>query len=186
MSIRWATMSARAGGVVALLALTAGCAGSRPVASPVSTGARPAPVAVSPADSTRFPDPAGGCTPGLSPPGGGRAAVDYVDFLQANGRQYVAGLAGTRLTISPSDLGPPVLQVRCSVAAANDATGLVFGKPPDGYSAFLAPGTTVYGVRGWSPLCRLAAMHDHELHVYLAYRAATDVATVEPCALHHG
>lgn len=187
MQFRWVTLVARVGGVSILLAVTAGCGGSRPAAAPLVTGARAAPAAASPAGSTGRPEPAGGgCPPALSPPGGGKAAVDYVDFLQANGRNYIADLAGTRLNVSLSDLGPVVLQVRCSFAAANDATGLVFGRPRDGDAAFLAPGTTVYGVRGWSPLCRLAAMHDHELHVYLAYRADTDVATAEPCALHHG
>jgi hypothetical protein len=176
----------RVTGVLILLASIAGCSGSRPAAAPVSTGTGAAPAQVSPADSTRPAELARGCPPALSPPGGGMAAVDYVDFLQANGRQYISGLGRKGPSISPAELGPVVLQVRCSYSAANDATGLVFGKPRDGDAAFLAPGTNVYEVRGWSPLCRLAAMHDHELTVYLAYRADTHVATPEPCALHHG
>jgi len=162
-------------GTLILLATLAGC-GSR--APSISAGG------VRPAESVRQPGLAPGCPPAHAPPGGGQAAVDYVDFLQANGRNYIADLAGNRVRISPSDLGPVALQVRCSYAAVNDATGLVLGEPRDGDSAFLAPGTRVYTVRGWSPLCRLAAMHDHVLLVYLAYRPDVKVATPEPCALN--
>jgi hypothetical protein len=178
-------MSMRVTGLLILLVSTAGCSGSRPAASPRSVASAADPAGASQSARAQ-PELARGCPDPQSPPGGGRAAVDYVDFLQANGRNYIADLGGNRLTIRPTDLGRVALQVRCSYAAVNDATGLVFGKPRDGDAAFLAPGTNVYGVRGWPPLCRLAAMHDHEWHVYLAYRPDATVATAEPCALHRG
>ena len=150
MPIRWATTPVRVTGLLILLAATAGCTGNRPAAAPASTGTSAAAAAVSAADSTRRPEPARGC-----PPGGPLATVDYVDFLQANGRQYLSGLSGNKLTVSPASLGPAALQVRCSYAAANHATGRALGMPRDGDSAYLAAGTTVYEVRGCavSPPC---------------------------------
>jgi hypothetical protein len=162
-------------GVLILLA----SAGGHAAATPAATG-----VLVSPAgatDSAKQPEPARGCPPPVSGP----AAVDYVDFLQANGRNYIADF-GVGLRVSPPDLGTVVLRVRCSYAAVNNATGMVSGPPRDGDAAFLTPGTKVYNLRGWSPLCRLAAVHDQAWHVYLAYQPDTEVATPEPCALHRG
>jgi hypothetical protein len=111
--------------------------------------------------------------------------VDYVDFLQANGRNYIAGL--TRVPpITSTDLGAHVLTVRCSFSELNHRTDQMTPQPRDGDAAFLTPGTPVYSIRGWSPECRLAAHEPGQLHVFLAYRTGGKVATPESCALRHG
>lgn len=137
------------------------------------TGSTPTPISTSP-DCPRFG----------SPPGGGFAIVEYVDFLQALGRNYIAGL-GHMDTITNNDLGSQVLVVRCSIAAVNNTTHQVPLEPfRDGDAAYLAPGTPVYSVHGWPISCRLAARRvDGALHVYLAYQPNTRVATPEACAL---
>lgn len=115
--------------------------------------------------------------------GQGYAAVDYVDFIQAFGHQYLADFAG-RVIPAParSDLGAVVLRSRCSFAALNDRTHKDPGRARDGDTAFLAAGTPIYAIKGWSTQCRLAAEHNGRLHVYLATEDHAAVATPRPCA----
>lgn len=177
-------MSVRTSGVWVLVMLLAGCSSGRTVARPTSTATPADSPSTSPtvlAQPTLTP----GCPPPKAQPGGGYAAVDYVDFLQANGRNYISGLVQTP-SITNAQLGRAVLKVRCSYAAVSGSTGQVFGQPRDGDAAYLAPGTTVFEVRGWPITCRLAAVQDHRLHVYLAYQQNTRVATAAPCALRKG
>src|SRR4051794_3748381 len=55
--------------------------------------------------------------------GQGEAAVDYVDFVQVSGRQYVANLGGRQVRpVKRQDLGRVVTRSRCSLSALNDAT----------------------------------------------------------------
>ena len=153
-------------------AAVAGCAGS------AST-----PTAASPT----------GTTPTTAPPvedcpsvhGQGYAAVDYVDFIQAFGRQYVAGLGSRPIKARPQDLGRVVLRSRCSLSALNDRTHKAPGSARDGDTAFLKPGTPIYALRGWSTHCRLAARSAGELRVYLAMKPDSRHATPKACALHH-
>ena len=135
--------------------------------------------------TTRSPVAGPDCPPTSTRHGGGITTIDYVDFVQANGRNYIADLHRVP-AISQADLGPRVLTVRCSFSQLNDRTGASTPTPRDGDAAFLAPGTPVYAIRGWPPNCRLAARHDGRLHVYLAYRPGGKVATPERCALRHG
>jgi hypothetical protein len=122
--------------------------------------------------------------PKLSARGRSVTHLDYVDFVQANGRNYVADLYRVP-PITGAEIGDRVLLVRCSFSKLNQATGQVTPEPRDGDAAFLTPGTAVYAIRGWSPACRLAASHDGRLHVYLAYQLGGRVATPEPCSLKH-
>ena len=166
---------------LSFVALAAACTASHPVVAPIADATKaPSPAAsVSGSDQ---PTMGPGCPATHVPPGGGSAAVHYVDFLQANGRNYIAGLGPARKEAEPK-LGREVLRVRCAYAPVNDATGQVFGTPRDGDSAYLTTGTPVFAVSGWPTTCRLAAKLEHHVHIYLAYRPKTQVATPEPCAL---
>jgi hypothetical protein len=159
----------------AALALVAGCAADGP-----STVAPQAKVATSTPVSTTSPT-AADCPPTVTPKGGGSASVDYVDFVQANGRTYIAGLPRVR-SLGSTHLGVRVLTVRCSYSELNDRTHQMTSQPRDGDAAFLTPGTPVYSIRGWSPNCRLAAREHGQLHVFFAYRPGGKVATPERCA----
>jgi hypothetical protein len=157
------------------MTFAAGCTGHGSLSSPP------------PSPSTTAPQASGGqaradCPPTSRPKGGGFATIDYVDFVQANGRNYIADLHPVP-AITRADLGPRVLTVRCSFSQLNERTGMMTPQPRDGDAAFLTPGTQVYAIRGWSPKCRLAASHDSQLHVYLAYRPGSRVAAPEACGL---
>lgn len=163
---------------LAALAVTvaAGCGSERPVAVPTHRPASPPP------PSAALPRPTSADCPKLSARGRSITHLDYVDFVQANGRNYIADLNRVPL-ITRAEVGARVMWVRCSFSKLNEATGQVPPKPRDGDAAFLAPGTALYAIRGWSPACRLAASHDGRLHVYLAHQPGGRVATPERCAL---
>lgn len=149
------------------LAVIAGCAGS----GGVSPGTKPS---ASPSTGEDCP----------SVHGSGYAAIDYVDFINAFGRQYVAGLGKQPMEVKRSDLGQVVLRSRCSFSALNDRTHKSPGEPRDGDTGFVAPGTPIYAIDGWSTRCRLAADSGSGLHTYLALRANAKHATPRACALH--
>src|SRR5947208_11863860 len=97
----------------ALLAALVSCSGG--------SGSGAAPNPPTPTSTATTPSPAAADCPPTT--GQGHAAVDYVDFVQAFGRQYVAGLpGGRRARISRADLGRVVLRSRCSLSALNDRT----------------------------------------------------------------
>src|SRR3954453_19834351 len=160
----------------AALALVAGCATHGP--STVAPQSKVATSPPAPSTSSTTAD----CPPTVKPKGGAYATVDYVDFVQANGRNYIAGLTRGP-PLGSTDLGARVLTVRCSFSDLNDRTGQMTPQPRDGDAAFLTPGTPVYSVRGWSPRCRLAAREHGQLRVFLAYRPGGKVATPESCAV---
>jgi hypothetical protein len=114
--------------------------------------------------------------------GNGYAAVDYVDFVQALGHNYVADLAGHRVRATRAELAQVVLRSRCSFSALNDRTQKDPGKARDGDTAFLPPGTPIYALKGWSQECRLAAEHDGRVHVYLAMDDRSATAQPRACA----
>lgn len=126
-----------------------------------------------------------GC-PDVSEAPGGAVAVDYVDFVQANGRQYVADLGGARLTVGAADLGAVQFLVRCSLSELNERTHQMPPDPRDGDAASLPAGTPVHAVNGWSPLCRLTAEHDGSWRVYLALDERATTAQPKPCAVNPG
>jgi hypothetical protein len=115
--------------------------------------------------------------------GNGYAAVDYVDFVQAFGHNYLADYAGHVVRATRADLAQVVLRSQCSFSALNDRTYKDPGKPRDGDTAFLPPGTPIYAVKGWSQECRLAAIHDGRVHIYLAMDDRSATAKARACAV---
>lgn len=107
--------------------------------------------------------------------------IDYVDFLNHDGRHYLAGFIPTS-PVSSADLGEVVFRSRCSRSALNERTGRDLGLPRDGDTGFLPPGTAIHAVRGWAPGCRLAAERDGQIHIYLALDPNADQAQPAPCA----
>lgn len=156
-------------------AVVAGCGGP----GPVDVVASPGTAATSPGPS------ADGCP---TDPGNGNSAVmvDYVDFVQANGQQYVADLGGHHVELAAADIGRVQFYVRCSLSEPNAQTHQ--SPPPlqDGYAGHLPTGTPVHAITGWSPRCRLAAQRDGSWKVYLAQDVQAPVATPTRCALTAG
>ena len=112
----------------------------------------------------------------------GWMAIDYVDFVRYDSRDFVSSLDPlTRRPLRGEQLGPVVFHVRCSLSRLNDRTGKDAPEQRDGDAAFLIPGTPVYAVKGWPTSCRLAARHDGRLHLYLAYRNGGRTAAPLPC-----
>lgn len=121
------------------------------------------------------------CPAGRVLPHGGVVYIEWVDFLQFDGRQYVAELVPA-VTIRPSRLGPVVTHIRCSLAALDDHRHVGFALV-NGSAAFLPAGAAVFEVRGYSPRCRLAAYVGGKLHVYLAQHDVHGHSTPTRCAL---
>jgi hypothetical protein len=107
--------------------------------------------------------------------------IEWVDFLQFDGRQYTAGL-GPVLTIRASDLGHVVTLIRCSMTTLDDHRHTGFPLV-DRSAAFIPAGAAVYAVRGYSPRCRLAAYVSGQLHVYLAQHDVNGHQEPNRCAL---
>ncbi len=105
--------------------------------------------------------------------------IEWVDFLQFRGRQYVAAPA---VTIGASQLGPVITHIRCSLAARDDHrhTDIPI---VDGSAAFLPAGAAVYEVLGYSPRCRLAGYWGGQLRVYLAQRDVAGHSAPVRCPL---
>lgn len=108
--------------------------------------------------------------------------IDYVDFIHHHNTEYIAG-PYRAAPIGADDLGRRILTVRCSFAQMNDTTFANPGPEHEADAAFLRPGTPVYSVKGWSAACRLAARHDGQWRVYLAYKPHARIATPKACAL---
>lgn len=108
--------------------------------------------------------------------------IDYVDFVHHDATEYIADLHRVA-PINAVHLSQRVLTVQSSFAQINHVTSANPGPAHEGDAAFLLPGTPVYGIKGWSPSCRLAARHDGHWHIYLAYQPNARVATPKACAL---
>jgi len=106
--------------------------------------------------------------------------VDWVDFVQLDGTQYVAGIDGKVPAIASSQLGSVVGRVECELSV------LEFHAQPgpavDGNAAFLKVGTEVHAVRGYAPSCRVAAEISGVNRVYLAHADLAGVSRAVPCA----
>lgn len=115
-----------------------------------------------------------------SPKGNAMVMIDWVDFVQLDGRQYIAGLDGAVTSIGPSQLGAVVGRVTCQLSA------LKFSKEPgpsvDGDAAFLAIGTEVRAIQGFERSCRVAARIDGANRVYLAHHEVGGYSKAVPCA----
>jgi hypothetical protein len=166
--------------LVVSLSVISGCAAEAPEpADQVATPDAPAPDAPTP-DA-----PADGCPPLAAQADGpttSSVVIDYVDFVNHGGRQYVAGMTGAPM-IERTDLGDVVLRSACSFSALNERTRRDPGRPRDGDTGFLPPGTAIHAVRGWKPECRLAAERDGQVHVYVALDPNREPAQPASCAV---
>jgi hypothetical protein len=105
--------------------------------------------------------------------------VDWVDFVQLHGTQYLARLDGSASAVASEQLGPAVGRVECQLSA------LKFQAQPgpavDGDAAFLSIGTEVHAIRGYKPSCRVTARIDGVNRVYLAHEDVNGVSKPVPC-----
>lgn len=141
------------------LSLLSACADTTPATPSGSGPARVAPPGADPSHPSRSH------CPDVSHRG--HAAVDYVDFLRANQRQYLASIPAHD---KPKKVEIATLQfrVRCDFSQLNDQTHRATPRPVDGDAGFLRAGTAVYSIKRWPPSCRLAARHEGRWMVYEA------------------
>ncbi len=106
--------------------------------------------------------------------------VDWVDFVQLDGTQYVAGVDGKVPAIASNQLGSVVGRVECELSV------LKFHAEPgpavDGDAAFITVGTEVHAVEGYGTSCRVAAQIAGVNRVYLAQAYLGGVSRAVPCA----
>jgi hypothetical protein len=146
--------------LLCLVLASAGCG----TASVVAGASAPIAVAPSTAPQQSEQAPYDGCPAPKPVPSGTSMAVDYVDFIDANGDQY---LGSPSSTLSLADRGDLQLRVLCSISAWSDRYGQTTDSR-DGDAAFLPAGTPVHAVKGSSPLCKLMAKANDGWHLYLA------------------
>jgi hypothetical protein len=112
--------------------------------------------------------------------GNATVMVDWVDFVQLGGTQYIAGLDAQVPPVASTQLGAVVGRVRCQLSA------LKFSKEPgpnqDGDAAYLTVGTEVHAIHGFEPSCRIAARIDGANRVYLAHHDVGGYSKAVPCA----
>jgi hypothetical protein len=96
----------------------------------------------------------------------GSGIIDYVDFVQFGGRQYVAGIRGPSKTVPRSALGRKLGAVLCNLSAIQAEPDY---HARDGDAGFLPPGTPIYAVTGYPTTARLAAPVDGGYRVYEVY-----------------
>jgi len=130
---------------------------------------------------TATTSPSDGC-PSVTATSGRAVMVDYVDFVRANGVEYVARLGEEEAGVGPADIGAVQFHVRCSFSELNRRTQQMPPPARDGDAGFLPAGSPVHAVNGWSPSCRLAAQHDGSWHVYLALDGGASTAQPRPCS----
>jgi hypothetical protein len=112
--------------------------------------------------------------------------VDYIDFLQLGGRQYVASL-NPGVTARHNELLTTVARVNCTISdLTEDGTVEVVGPFNDGNAAYLPLGTAIRAVRGYDAACRVAAELDGRVRVYLAQHEVAHHSRPMPCALKAG
>jgi hypothetical protein len=95
--------------------------------------------------------------------GGGRANIDWVPFVNAQGHQYVAVRYTDDSPVSQALLGAVVATVQKTVA------GHVFDphyRPRDGDAAYLPVGTALRAVHGFATWFRLGAFSEGRVTVY--------------------
>lgn len=131
---------------------------------------------------TASPDPAPGSAC-LDTPTTGESTVmvDFVDFVQLDAVQYVAGGVGVKAPpVADDQLGDVVGQVECELSI------LRFREQPgptvDGDAGFLPVGTEIHAVKGYASSCRVVARIDGENRVYLAQATGGQVSKAVPCA----
>lgn len=131
---------------------------------------------VDPTDSSA---PASACENTNRHHGNAVVMVDWVDFVQLSGTQYIAGLDGQVPPVASAQLGAVVGRVRCQLSA------LKFSEMPgpnvDGDAAFLPIGTEVHAIDGFESSCRVAARIDGANRVYLAHHNVGGYSKAVPC-----
>ena len=105
--------------------------------------------------------------------------VDWVDFVQLDGVQYVAGRPGSPQSVSPQELGGVVGRVSCMLSALKFTTQP--GPAVDGDAAFLPVGTEVYSIKGVAPSCRVAAKRQGVNRVYVAVTGPAGMSSRTSC-----
>ncbi|HEY8823570.1 MAG TPA: hypothetical protein VIP07_01670 [Candidatus Limnocylindria bacterium] len=95
---------------------------------------------------------------------------DYIDFVQANGINYVgvnyfSGGTSVGRALVEADLGPEHFRVKQMLSG--ESKGIDY-RTADGDSAFVPAGEPVYSVKGYATTFRLAARHNGELVLYEA------------------
>jgi len=127
--------------------------------------------------------PAAGCPPTKPYPDGKRVDIDYVPFIQLGSQQFIAQLDGVG-PLARSDLREQVATVTCRIADLTESGREgVAGGFLDGNAAYLAAGTPLYAVAGYDPACRVAAIQDGVIDVYLAHHEVNDHSVPTECAL---
>jgi len=99
---------------------------------------------------------------------GSQGAVEWVNFVQFNGIQYLANYdasMGFGRALQQSDLGPVFATVQSKLAGNVNTLGYHIR---DGDAGDLAAGTPVYTVKGYTPAFRLAAFLQERLVLYEA------------------
>lgn len=109
----------------------------------------------------------GGKSPvgGQASPDGPGMVIDWVDFVQFGGITYQAVSARPGRALSANDLGPVIATVRFQL---NGHVHTANYHAKDGDAAYLASGTHLYMVKGYTPAFRLAAYEHGSLTLYEA------------------
>ena len=120
-------------------------------------------------------------------PAAGRPTRDHRPhrhFVRLGGVMFAAGL-GVVPPLTPGEpLGAAVATVRCTLS--NEPSN--HADPPlvDGTASFLAVGTEIHAVPGFPATCRVAALRDGTVHVYLAQHEVDGRSQATDCASHPG
>lgn len=138
---------------VALALVLTGCATARP------HGAVLGKATYSPGSQTAPLIPLLPCPSG----NGGRAIIDYVDFVSYQGRSYLAKPSVPGFGLPSSALGDSVAVVRCQLSTIQPSADYV-GK--DGDAGFLPAGTELLAVHGYPTSFRLAALREGSYRIY--------------------
>lgn len=91
--------------------------------------------------------------------------IDWVNFIQFQGITYLATYSRVGRGLQESDLGPVFATVRFELSGNITDPGY---RSKDGDAAFLAPGTPIYMVKGYSARFRLAAHQDGQITLFEA------------------
>ena len=136
-------------------------------------------------DETGGPPVTSGGTPSgvsecndMSTTGTSTVMVDWLDFVRLKGVEYLAGVDGVPPVPSAAK-GPVVGRVLCQLSELK-FTGLP-GPAVDGDAAFLAIGTELHSVRGYSTSCRITATVDGVNKVYVAHEDIGGSSKPAPC-----
>jgi hypothetical protein len=161
------------------VAVLSGCADATPAPPRGSAGSTADPnQPPQPSARSASPPPATASCPtgALLAPGEG-IAIDYVDFVMVGGTMFVSTPGLGPSAPQPSQLGPVVAHVRCSMLGSptdRDEPPLV-----DGTAALLPVRAEILAVKGFPPECRLAAVVGTTVRLYLAQLLRSSRAS--PC-----